>query len=202
MVAPGADPRVIKLRFEGARVRLDRTGDLVLETPAGELRQQQPFVYQLADGGQRAVVSRYILEDPDTVGFQVGTYDATRPLIIDPVVSYSTYLGGGAGDRGNAIAVDSAGNAYITGETQSIDFPTSPGAVQTVTGGVSDVFVTKLDSTGTTIVYSTYLGGKQHRPGQQCLGGLDGSAYVTGRCVSHLSYHARSVSDLLQRRDL
>src|SRR5262249_36217800 len=153
-------------------------------TPAGELRQQQPFVFQLADGGRKAVVCRYILEEPDTVGFQVGTYDATRPLIIDPVLSYSTYLGGGAGDRGNAIAVDSAGNAYITGETLSIDFPTSSGAVQTATGGSSGVFVTNLDSTGTAIVYSTYLGGNSTDRGSGISVDSTGSAYLTGRTAS------------------
>jgi uncharacterized repeat protein (TIGR01451 family) len=184
VIAPGADPDAIKLRFEGAPVRLDSAGDLVVETPDGELRQRQPFVFQLVDGRHKAVACRYVLKSPDTVGLQAETYDPTRPLIIDPLLSYSTYLGGGAGDRGNAIAVDSAGNAYITGETLSIDFPSSPGALQMVTGGSSDVFVTKLDSTGTAIVYSTYLGGTSNDRGSSIGVDSTGSAYVTGRVAS------------------
>ena len=126
VVAPGADPVAIPLSFEGAeKLRIDAQGDLLLEAPDGEIRQHKPLVYQEVAGARREIAGAYVLNGGRQVGFQVAAYDVSQPLIIDPVLSYSTYLGGGFDDEGFAIAVDAAGNAYVTGETGSTDFPTA-----------------------------------------------------------------------------
>ena len=117
------------------------------------------------------------------VGFRVATYDPSRPLIIDPVLAYSTYLGGSDTDRGNSIAVDSAGSAYVTGDTASIDFPTTAGAAQTTSAGF-DAFISKLNATGTALVYSTYLGGSDSDHSFSIAVDGTGSAYVTGETRS------------------
>src|SRR5262249_37930333 len=142
-------------------------------TSAGDLVEQAPVLYQEVGGVRQAVAGHYVLEGDGQVGFQVGAYDPTQPLVIDPTYSlvYSTYLGGSGGSDatfGYAIAVDQNGNAYVPGSTYSVDFPTTPGVVQpadhtTKLNGkpspTTDVFVTKLNATGTGLVYSTYLGG-------------------------------------------
>jgi beta-propeller repeat-containing protein len=163
-VAPGADPGVIRLAFEGIRkMRLDDHGDLVLRTKGGEIVQQKPVVYQEANGTKREISGRYVIKGRGQVGLQVARYDASKPLVIDPVLSYSTYLGEG---RGFGIAVDPAGNAYVTGETDSVNFPTVNAFQPTFAGpsgpcvgcGFSDAFVTKFNALG-GLSYSTYLGG-------------------------------------------
>ena len=116
VVAPGADPRLVTLAFEGAReVHIDARGELVLGVEGGEVRQHKPVVYQEVAGVKQEVAGRYVMKGKRQVGFRVAAYDPSRPLIIDPVLVYSTYLGGSAFDVGNAIAVDGAGNAYVTG---------------------------------------------------------------------------------------
>ncbi|HEV2763100.1 MAG TPA: SBBP repeat-containing protein [Pyrinomonadaceae bacterium] len=184
VVRPGADPRAIALRFEGAdALRLDAAGDLVLSTPAGELRQRRPVLYQLANGSRQHVGGRYVLKGGGRVGFEVDAYDRTRELIVDPVLSYSTFLGGFSNDQGNAVAVDSSGSAYVTGRTDSIDFPTA-GARQDFNAGFSDVFVTKLNPQGTALVYSTYLGGSSVDQGNEIALDAEGNAYVAGSTSS------------------
>ncbi|HEX8282893.1 MAG TPA: carboxypeptidase regulatory-like domain-containing protein [Pyrinomonadaceae bacterium] len=165
-LAPGADAGLIGLGVEGADgVRIDGDGDLVLPTAAGDVRQHAPHAYQEVAGVRRAVSCRYVLKGENRVGFELGEYDAALPLIIDPVVSYSTYLGGRNADAAYAVAVDAAGNAYVTGTTEAWDFPVTPGALQTTRRGgaaqqiVSDTFVAKLNPQGTALVYSTFLGG-------------------------------------------
>src|SRR5207302_5318250 len=128
-------------------------------TAGGEVLQRAPLVYQEIDGARREISGRYVLKGKDRVGFQVAAYDRTKPLVIDPVLSYSTYLGGSGQEIGEGIVVDASGNAYVTGETDSTDFPTTAGAVQTTFGGVRDAFVTKLNAAGTALVYSPYLRG-------------------------------------------
>src|SRR5438445_3007099 len=107
MVAPGASPNAIKLAFEGARrIRVDHNGDLVLQTACGDGRQRQPLIYQEANGVKQIIEGGYVLRSRNQVGFQVQAYDPSRPLLIDPVLSYSTYMGGSADDFGYGIAVD------------------------------------------------------------------------------------------------
>ena len=180
IVAPSADPRTIRLAIAGAKkLELGPSGDLVLSTAAGEVRLHKPIVYQQAGGIREEIAGRYVLRGKCQIGFEVATYDASKPLIIDPVLSYSTYLGGSAGDSGNAIAVDASGNAYVTGETSSTNFPTKNPS-QSASGGGADVFVAKLDPTGSTLVYSTYLGGSGGESGNGIAVDASGNAYVTG----------------------
>src|SRR5207249_446760 len=153
------DASSIRLAVEGTeRVELTAEGDLLLHTAARDLRQPKPVLYQDSEGGRQTIDGGYVLGEQQEVRFWVGAYDPARPLTIDPVLVYSTYVGGlvGAGDGVNGIAVDVAGNAYITGSTFSPDFPTTPGAFQrTFHGGIGDAFVTKLNASGTALLYST-----------------------------------------------
>jgi hypothetical protein len=270
VVAPGADPKAIRLAIEGAeKISIGAEGDVVIETGGGEVRLHKPVVYQVEEGPQEPdkagwdrqnanlqgaarrhiLDGRYILKGNHAVAFEVAAFDASRPLVIDPALSYSTYFGGTDADQGNAIAVDSSGNAYITGFTSSIDFPTknpfqasfhgiqdafvakfnpaisgaaslvystylgssngnafgfgiavdsagnayvtgstastnfptTPGAFQTIAGSPGDAFVTKLDPTGSALVYSTYLGGSGNSDqGLSITVDSTGNAYVTG----------------------
>jgi hypothetical protein len=190
-VAPGADPGVIRLHVEGAQgLSLDNKGNLVLSTADGDVVEHAPVLYQDGNGGREAVPGRFVLEAGDQVGFAVGAYDRTRALTIDPTLSYSTYLGGsGFPDEGSGIAVDRAGNAYVTGTTSSSDFPTTAGAFQTSNHGLEDAFITTLNANGTGLIYSTYLGGSGGFGGGDAAVAIAvdaaGNAYVTGLTNSH-----------------
>jgi len=186
VVAPGADPKKIALRFQGAeKVEIDAQGELVLHTTGGDMRQHKPVIYQEIDGVRRDIDGGYVIKSGKRVGFQIAAYDTSRPLIIDPVVlSYSTFLGGSFEDEGSGIAVDAAGNAYVTGMTASINFPTTPGAFNTTNGQFPEAFVTKLDPAGSTLVYSTYLGGSGDDRGRGIAVDSQGNAYVTGATLS------------------
>jgi len=182
VLAPGVSPTTIKLDVLGARgLRLDRAGNLVLRLPNGDLRQARPVVYQQVRGRRVAVSGRYALLGHGEVGFIVGHHDTHAPLVIDPVLSYATYLGGGAGSdsAGNAVAVDNAGDAYVTGYTGSTSFPTTTGAYSTTSSGATDAFVTKFDPKG-TILYSTYLGGNDTSAGAGVAVDSAGDAYIAG----------------------
>ena len=179
VVAPGRDARAVKLQFDGAdKVEVDAAGDLLLTLGETVIRQPKPVVYQEVGGSRRTVEGGYAVGADGQVGFTVGEYDASLPLVIDPVLVYSTYLGGSGTDSGNDIAVDSSGNAYICGDTTSTNFPTA-NAIDGTFGagtfmGARDAFVTKLNATGTALVYSTYLGGSGNP--------LDGSQNGDDRC--------------------
>lgn len=189
VVHPGADPGAIRLAFRGAgRVRLGAAGDLRVPLPAGggEVRLRRPLVYQQSGSGRRAIEGHYVLKGNGQIGFQVREYDSTRTLVIDPVLSFSTYLGGSKYDRGFAIAVDSAGNAYVTGSTTSADFPKTEWFFPSPAGGIfyGDAFVTKLNPTGTGLIYSTYLGGKGDDQARSIAVDSKGNAYVAGSTTS------------------
>ncbi|HYK21451.1 MAG TPA: SBBP repeat-containing protein [Pyrinomonadaceae bacterium] len=181
-VSPGVNPAVIRLGFEGITgLRVDDKGDLILRTYAGEIRQTRPVVYQQIEGDRRIIPASYLIKDKKQIAFLIADYDRSKPLVIDPTLAFSTFLGGSASDRGDAIAVDSSGNAYITGDTFSTDFPVTPGAFQTGPAGFNtDAFVTKMNSTGTALIYSTYFGGNNRDSGNGIALDGAGNAYVTG----------------------
>src|SRR5579871_2590436 len=144
VVQPGADPGIIRFRVKGAdSLGLDGQGNLVLHTASGDVMEHAPVLYQQTGGGRQAVAGQFVFLGADQVGFEVGAYDASLPLTIDPVLSYSTYLGGSGYDEGYGVAVDGSGNAYVTGYAGSTDFPTTAGAYQTShasDGGNDDAF--------------------------------------------------------------
>ncbi len=182
-VAPGKDPRLIRLAFDGAdQMRLNADGSLLLRARGGELLQRKPVIYQENNGERKEIDGRYILKGKREIGFEVEEYDRSKPLVIDPVLSYSTYLGGNFNDVGYGIAVDALGNAYITGVTSSIDFPTvNPLPSGRPEGAAYDfVFVSKLNAAGSALVYSTYLGGTSRETGHGIAVDRAGNAYITG----------------------
>ena len=184
-VAPRGDLKPIRLRFSGARsVRLDETGDLLIETFAGRLRHRKPVVYQQVNGERKEMDARYVINRRREVRFDVKHYDRSLPLIIDPVLSYSTYFGSIAGkDFVESIAFDRDGNAYIAGSTLSSDLPTTPGAFQPANKFI-DVFIARLNSTGSAAVYVTYLGGSGEESSPKIAADENGNAYVTGITTS------------------
>jgi hypothetical protein len=181
VVAPGADPKKIVLGFKGAqKVEIDAQGDLVLHAAGGDLRQHKPVIYQEMDGVRTEIEGGYVLKGAKRVGFKLAAFDRNRPLIIDPVLSYSTYLGSATWDFGWGIASDILGNAYVTG-IAGANFPTTAGAFKSAQqcfgfSGCYYAFVTKLDSSGTAL-YSTYLGSGQ---GFGIAVDATGNAHVTG----------------------
>ena len=200
-VAPGANPRQIVLEFSGARPKLNRDGDLVLTLDGERILLHKPVIYQGAGAGKRAVDGSYALAG-NRVNFQIGRYDRSQPLVIDPVLSYLTYLGGTNADNigsstgyypsgetnpTQGLAIDASGNVYVTGYTCSADFPvqvpyqsTAKESVLAQPGHFFSVFVSKLNSTGTALVYSTYLGGTGSERGTAIAVDSSGSAYVGG----------------------
>lgn len=254
IVAPGADPSQVQIEFTGAAsLALTASGDLVARLGHSDITLRRPVAYQMDGARRRDVAARMAIDGECSVRFQIGAYDTTKPLIVDPVIAFSTYLGGadsdnavdvavdavgavyvvgetlslnfptltpfqgefgGAGDfagdlfvakidptrsalvyatylggsgdeRADGIAVDSTGAAYVTGDTESTDYPTTPGAFQPeYRGGSYDGFVTKLAPSGTTLVYSTYLGGTANDFGRDITVDSTGAAYVAGDTFS------------------
>ena len=245
-VTPGADPRLIRLRYDSRSApRILRDGSLQVDVPGGEFAESAPYVYQ-ERGDRVQIPAAYRIYDDGTVGFDLGPYDPSLPLVIDPVMNYSTYfggsgdttvtsvafdpygnavvagwttasdlpangvktksgggvdafvaklsaegnrivwctyLGGNSDDRAFGVAVDSASNVYVTGWTDSSNFPLV-GAIQTKLSGGRDAFITKLNSSGTAILYSTYLGGSNYDQGDAITVDSTGAAYVTGSASS------------------
>ena len=184
LVAPGADPRQITLNIAGAKsLKLDAQGNLLLGTNQGDIVQQAPIAYQQVNGVRRPVDARYAMHGDGRVGFKLGAYDKTAQLVIDPILVYSTYLGGTLGDRALDIALDASQNAYITGfSNSSIGFPTK-NPYQASSAGAGEVFVTKLSPAG-ALVYSTYIGGQGADEAAGIAVDSAGNAYVTGRTNS------------------
>jgi len=182
VVQPGADPGRIRFSVLPAIPEVDRAGDLMLWLPDAQVRLKKPVMFQEFDGERRIVEGNYALFADHEVGFRVANFDRKRPLIIDPVIVYSTYLGGSSGDETSQIAVDGAGNIYVIGTAGSNDYPlVNP--IESNKTGFLEAFVTKFNSSGSTLIYSTYLGGTA--PGHVDRGNAisvdaSGNAYVTG----------------------
>ena len=185
IVAPGSDPGQIAIGFQGADgLTLAANGDLVVAVPGGELRQHAPVLYQDAGSSRTPVPGRFVLQGDNRVGFEVGAFDRSRPLVIDPVLGYSTFLGAKNDDSGSSIAVDSQGYAYVAGATSSAAFPTTPGAIDPTYDGNQDGFVTKLTPDGSSLVYSTYLGGGGRDDADSLAVDDAGAVYVRGITTS------------------
>ncbi|HUH64330.1 MAG TPA: SBBP repeat-containing protein [Terracidiphilus sp.] len=199
VVAPGADPSRIAWQIDGARASIDREGNLVLNAANGPAGFKKPVVYQMS-GETRSVVNGSFTVSGSRIGFRIGAYDHSKPLIIDPVLTYATYLGGsgtdnignwnGPGILGNnpsqGLAIDSKGSVYVTGYTTSSDFPTTSGAYQRInkSKGAPSVFVSKFSADGKSLEYSTYIGGSGWDQAFAIAVDSQGSAYVTGQTSS------------------
>ena len=184
ILAAGADPGRIRLNLRGPQPpRLSSSGDLVMSLAGSQLLLRKPRAYQTGRQGREWVRASYAIHGTSLIGFELGAYDHSRPLIIDPVLIYSTYLGGSGGDEGEAVSVDSSGNMYLVGTTSSTDFPTTSGVVQHALSGIANVFVTKLSSAG-SLVFSTYLGGSGSDNGAGIAVDSAGNVYVTGSTTS------------------
>ena len=190
IVAPGSNTSQIVINYSGSgveEINILADGSLFIDTELGELSEAPPIAYQEINGQQIEVEVAYKLLENNQVGFNIGEYNQDYELIIDPIIEYSTLIGGNGFDRGNGIAVDVAGNIYITGDTTSIDFPTLNAIQPEFNGGGvvfnNDTFVTKLDQNG-TILWSTYFGGSNDEFGIDIAVDVAGGVYVTGNTNS------------------
>src|SRR5437867_6379538 len=182
-VSPGSNPRIIRFRFGGkTKVKISPDGDLVLRISDFELREKRPIIYQEIAGERKTIAGRYVL-NRGQVGFDIGSYDQSQPLLIDPTLVYSTYLGGAGDDTGSSIAIDQNNNIYVAGTTASTNFPTMNPA-DPANAGLSDSFVTKIDPAGANVLYSTYIGGAGNDRADGIALDASGNAYVVGRADS------------------
>ena len=198
-VAAGADPSSITFRLNGAEhTEISREGDLEIHVGSETLILKKPVAYQTSAERREPVDAAFVQAKDGSVRFRLGAYDTTRPLVIDPVFTFSTYLAGTGADNVTGIVTDSSGNIYVTGYTSSTDFPTQ-NAVQPNMGGCDpsagcdNVFITKLDPTGHTLIYSTYLGGSGQDFGGTIAVDSNGDAIVGGISSSTDFPHAGSV---------
>ena len=181
IVYPGADPGQISLSFDGAlELQLADEGSLLIQTPSGVIEQKHPIIYQEILGERHPVDGRYQIIGNQTIHFALGAYNTAYPLIIDPILVYATYLGGTASDAIFDLAVDSIGNVYVTGNTYSLDFPTTAGAWSTSMDGPEDIFIVKLDSSGSNLIYASYIGGSDQDFGFALDIDVAHNIYVTG----------------------
>jgi hypothetical protein len=184
-VAAGADASQIRLGTGSTAARLDAAGNLVLQTQAGEVKLQRPVAYQQVDGARREVQSRFRLLAKNMAGFEVGEFDRSRTLIIDPVLLYAVSLGGSNGNQAFGMDVDATGNTYVAGFSCSVDFPTTSGNFTSTTTNIAapycqDAFVFKMDPTGSTLLYSDFIGGLIAQTATHIAVDSSGNAYVTG----------------------
>ena len=183
IVSPGVDPSKIRLSYKGIeKLSLAPSGDLEIALKAGSIFQKKPHIYQTINDRKIEIEGKFILADATTYGFAVGAYDKAQPLVIDPTLVFSTYLGGNGDDHANAIAVDSSGKIYVAGYTDSTDFPVK-GAYQATLAGVQNAFVTKITGSG-SLVYSTYLGGSEYDRANGIAVDSSGNVYITGNTSS------------------
>jgi hypothetical protein len=173
VVSAGADPSAIRLRFDGVRsLRTDVEGNLILSTPAGDIIQQKPDIYQTVGGKRKPVAGRFVIQGRRTVAFKLASYDRSRSLVIDPVMVYSSFLGNGYQDEGNGVVADAAGNLYMVGDTYSVTF------------GDSDVLIRKISPDGSAYLYTADMGGSDNDFGTGIAVDSTGSVYVGGYSAS------------------
>ena len=186
VVAPGADPRRIRMRLSGVNsMEVDSQGDAVLRVGTRSIAWKKPLLYQSVAGLRRRVEGRYRVESRSELGFEVGVYDPLRPLIIDPVVVYSTYIGRGGNETASRLAVDNNGNVYLTGVSTDNSYPTTPGSsALTPPLARGNIVVTKLNADATELVYSTIFGGAGIDLGLGIAVDSQGAAYITGATTS------------------
>ena len=184
VLSPGADPGVLGLRLSGAdKISADVSGNILLQAGNGTVQLQKPTIYQELQGVRHIVEGKFILRADNEVGFIVGDYDRTKPLVVDPVLSYSTLIGGNNSTQVQGVAVDPSGDVIIAGTTYATNYPTAA-AFQSTNHGTSNVFITKLNPAGNVILYSTYLGGSAFDTGRAIAVDSAGNAYVTGSANS------------------
>src|SRR6266566_4045402 len=197
LVGAHADPARIAIDFAGAeRLEIDGQGDLVAELAGGTVRWHKPVAYQQTEGERQEIAAKFVLNNRREVGFELGAYDASRPLIIDPQLVYATYLGGSGSDYIGGIAVNGSGNVYVVGDTTSLNFPRTK-TIAANPNGLSHVFVTKFNPSGSGLVYSTYIAGTSNDfaagidnfgGGLTYAGGIaidtNGNAFITGATAS------------------
>ncbi len=182
-VAPGADPGQIQFEILGAsKIELNADSNLILQTTSGELRFQSPVIYQESRGSRVPVSGAYVIDDATHISFHLARYDSSKALVIDPVLVYSTYLGGSGDDQLSGIAVDNAGNVYLAGYTDSTDFPLA--TLGALPAGSPHVFVAKLDPTGSNLLYADYIGGNSQDYGYALVLDSANEVYVTGSTAS------------------
>ena len=158
VVAPGADPKAIAFQLKGNdKIEVGEKGQLVVHLKNAAVELLKPVVYQQVNGERREIAGNYMLQSDGRVSFALGSYDSNLPLVIDPVLVYSSYLGGTSTDYASAVTVDAVGSAYVVGWTASLDFPVA-GAYQGTNKG-TNAFLTKMSADGTAVVFSTFLGG-------------------------------------------
>ena len=180
VISPGADPSLIRMEVAGVdELLIDESGALRLQMTERAVTLPKPVIYQNTSAGRRSIAGGYHLSDDRHVGFWLGDYDPTLPLVIDPVLVYSSYRGGAGADIASRVAVDDSGNVYLTGQTASADFPVTAGAQQNSRGGGSDAFVAKFDAAG-ALIYASYLGGAGTDRGVAVAADASGAAYVSG----------------------
>ncbi|MBI2300152.1 MAG: SBBP repeat-containing protein [Armatimonadetes bacterium] len=195
-LAPGVDPAVVKLAFDGAeRIRVDRRGDLVLDVPGGAVRKPAPLLYQEAGGTRRPVDGGYRLLPGGRVGFRVGAHDPARPLVIDPTLTYATYLGGASNDYAFAVSADTQGNVYVTGAAASLNFPVR-NAFQARPFDNYDAYVAKLSSNLATATYVTFLGGTGVDAGYAIGTTNNGDALLFGQAGSAADFPRAGAGDI------
>lgn len=179
-VAPGTAPDRVLLAIEGASgIEPTETGDVRLLLPGGEVRLHRPSVYQWVENRRIEIPAAFELVDKNHLAFEIGIYDETRPLVIDPIVEYATFLGGLADDKINAATVDAGGSAYLVGATDSFNYPT-PGGFDTNYDALLDATITKMNPQGTELLFSTYLGGGDSEAANAVALGGNGHLYVAG----------------------
>jgi hypothetical protein len=185
VVAPNAEPERIKLQVEGSEsLTIASNGDLVINTPVGNVIEKAPIIYQEIDGARHPVKGGYVLRGKSGIAFKVEAYDRRQLLVIVPLLTYASYLGGSGAEFGNGIAVDSSGHAWVTGTTSSTDFPITSGNFQSRNFGNGDIFITKVSPDGSTREFSTYAGGSQNDAATGIAVDPLGNAYVTGTTQS------------------